>query len=272
MIKKLKSCSNKPQSVVVVTGGFDPVTPAHISLFQEAAKLGDMLVVYANSDEWLRRKKRKAFMPGEDRCNILSAIGCVDEVVLMESDDDTDDTSVAAIKDALTRHKDSKIIFANGGDRTKSTTPEQKHFLGVDKVEFVFGVGGAEKTHASSVYLKNWTQDLTTRRWGHYNVLYYTPTCKVKELVLSPGRFISLQKHYHRKEYWVIVSGTAEVVLNDTTSIKMPGDMVRVDIEEKHKITNIGQDELKIIEVQLGSYLEEDDIVRYEKIDEESEK
>ena len=130
--------------VVLVTGGFDPLHSGHIAYFKAARELGDHLVVGVNSDAWLERKKGKAFMPFEERCAIIKELNCVDEVIGFKDDDDT---ACGAIFQVLsTCGSQTKVIFANGGDRSKQNIPE----MALSDVEFVFGVGGEDKKNSSS--------------------------------------------------------------------------------------------------------------------------
>ena len=124
---------------VMVSGGFDPVHAGHIRMIRHAAQYGDVIVI-ANSDDWLFRKKGFVFMEWERRVEILNAIK---GVVLVDSVDDSDGT----VCDAIRRHKPT--FFANGGDRGKSNTPEQTvcEELGV---ELLWGIGGEEKVDSSS--------------------------------------------------------------------------------------------------------------------------
>ena len=125
-------------TTVIVTGGFDPLHSGHIAYFKAAKKLGDKLVVGLNSDEWLRRKKGRPFMPLIERKTIIENLEMVDEVI---SFNDEDDTATQAIKQVREKNPKAKIVFANGGDRKKENTPEENE-NDDDGVEFVFGVGG----------------------------------------------------------------------------------------------------------------------------------
>lgn len=135
--------------VILVTGGFDPLHRGHIEYFNAAKKLGDILVVGINSDDWLIRKKGKNFMSIDDRSSIISHLSMVDHCILF---DDTDNTAIQAIHNVKKLYPNSKIIFANGGDRTSSNIPE----MIFEDVEYVFGVGGTEKINSSSWILENW--------------------------------------------------------------------------------------------------------------------
>lgn len=134
--------------IVLVTGGFDPLHSGHIRYFKAAKNLGDMLIVGLNSDEWLERKKGRAFMPWNERLCVLNNLSMVDEVYTF---DDEDDSARHFIQQVRAHYPDAKIIFANGGDRTKDNIPE----LSESGIEFVFGVGG-DKTASSSIFLQRW--------------------------------------------------------------------------------------------------------------------
>jgi len=137
------------KTIVVATGGFDPVHSGHIRYLNAAKKLGDILVVGVNSNSWLQRKKGQYFMSITDRVMIIENLKMVDHCILF---DDNDDTAIEAIRNVKLLYPNDKIIFANGGDRTKDNIPE----MVFDDVEFVFGVGGFDKMNSSSVLLKNW--------------------------------------------------------------------------------------------------------------------
>ena len=129
----------KKRKTVMVSGGFDPVHVGHIRMIREAAQHGDVIVI-ANSDSWLHRKKGYVFMDFEKRSEILNALK---GVIIVDSVDDSDGTVCEAIR----RH--APTYFANGGDRGRTNTPEQDvcEELGV---ELLWGIGGDYKADASS--------------------------------------------------------------------------------------------------------------------------
>jgi len=137
--------------IVLVTGGFDPIHSGHIAYFEEAKKLGDLLIVGVNSDAWLERKKGRAFMPWSERATIVDNLKMVDFVYEFYDDDGS---SIDAIKRVREAYPDAKIIFANGGDRTKDNIPEMA--FEDANVEFVFGIGGEDKRNSSSWILEEW--------------------------------------------------------------------------------------------------------------------
>lgn len=104
------------------------------------------------------------------------------------------------------------------------------------------------------------------RPWGHYEVLEESPGYKVKRIVVNPGGKLSLQYHHKREEHWVVVSGTARVTKGDEILDLKPSQYVFLPLGIQHRLENPGKEPLHLIEVQYGSYLGEDDIVRVEDI------
>ena len=126
------------EKVIIVSGGFDPLHSGHISYLTEASKLGDYLIIALNSDQWLKNKKSKFFLPFEERKSILENLKMVDEVFLSIDQDKTVCKSLEKIR---------PDIFANGGDRSTEEVPEtvicNKH-----KIKMIDGLG--EKIRSSS--------------------------------------------------------------------------------------------------------------------------
>ena len=138
-------------TIVIATGGFDPIHSGHINYLNEASKLGNYLIVGINSDGWLIRKKGKAFMEWKERAIIVENLKSVHTVIDFE---DFDGTAKDAILKVRRMNPTAKIIFANGGDRTKENIPEMD--IQDTNLEFIFGVGGEIKQNSSSWILKSW--------------------------------------------------------------------------------------------------------------------
>ena len=139
-------------TLALVTGGFDPLHSGHIAYFKAAKQLGDALCVAVNSNDWLIRKKGKYFMTAPERISIIKELKMVDACIEFN---DKDDTANDAIKMALEVYDD--IIFANGGDRGNTNTPEYEEFRYNNRVKFMWGVGGDDKKNSSSWILDRWT-------------------------------------------------------------------------------------------------------------------
>jgi mannose-1-phosphate guanylyltransferase/mannose-6-phosphate isomerase len=104
------------------------------------------------------------------------------------------------------------------------------------------------------------------RPWGHYQDVDIAPRYRVKRIVVKAGRTLSLQKHFHRSEHWVVVQGTAEVTVNEDVRIVHENESMYIPIGSVHRLANPGKIPLELIEVQVGSYLGEDDIVRFDDV------
>lgn len=252
------------KKIVLATGGFDPLHSGHIAYLREARELGDMLVVGVNTDAWLVRKKGRAFMPAADRVAVIESLQFVNHCILFG---DNDDTAVEAINNVKLLYPNDHIIFANGGDRTKDNIPE----MCVKDVEFVFGVGGTNKTNSSSWLLDEWKAPKTDRVWGYYRVLHEMPGTKVKELTINPGESLSMQRHEHRAEYWHIAEGKCRVDIipaieeQHSWQILQKHDEFAIPCSSWHKLSNPYNKPCKIVEIQYGNYCSEDDITRIDK-------
>ncbi len=259
--------------VVLVTGGFDPIHSGHLAYFKAAKQLGNKLIVGLNSDDWLTRKKGKPFMPFKERLEIVKGLSVVDEVI---SFDDSDDTACGAIYKTLATKSGSRIIFANGGDRTDENIPEMQIYGDTHYVKFVFGVGGEDKKNSSSWILKEWKAPKVDRSWGHYRELYQGEGFQVKELVIAPHSKLSMQRHKHRSETWNIVSGKAHIKMNTVISSDPldgcgvyhldPANPVDIPANVWHQGCNESDEPAHIVEVWKGktNRLREDDIERWD--------
>jgi mannose-1-phosphate guanylyltransferase/mannose-6-phosphate isomerase len=104
------------------------------------------------------------------------------------------------------------------------------------------------------------------RPWGYYEGIDSGERFQVKRITVKPGEMLSLQMHHHRAEHWVVVSGTARVTCGDTVKLLSENESTYIPIGTTHRLENPGKVPLHIIEVQSGSYLGEDDIVRFEDV------
>ena len=104
------------------------------------------------------------------------------------------------------------------------------------------------------------------RPWGWFESLAIGERFQVKRIYVKPGAALSLQSHNHRSEHWVVVSGTATVTIDDTVQLVTEGQSVFVPLGAIHRMENLGKMPMVLIEVQIGSYLGEDDIIRYEDV------
>ena len=104
------------------------------------------------------------------------------------------------------------------------------------------------------------------RPWGSYQRIDAGARFQVKRITVKPGQRLSLQKHFHRAEHWVVVRGTAEVTIDDQVILRHENEAAYLPIGSVHRLANPGKIDLELIEVQVGSYTGEDDIVRFEDV------
>ena len=145
------------KSVIVLSGGFDPIHKGHMRMFREAANLGHQVIVWLNSDEWLTRKKGKPFMKFYERKEILEGIKYISSVVKFDDNDDTACSLIHQVRSTYnsgmfnhdhefnnpTGRNDYQIFFANGGDRTKGNVPELDTCRKLD-VTMLWNIGGGK--------------------------------------------------------------------------------------------------------------------------------
>jgi mannose-1-phosphate guanylyltransferase/mannose-6-phosphate isomerase len=106
------------------------------------------------------------------------------------------------------------------------------------------------------------TIERTTRPWGWYETISEVAGNKVKRIGVLPGQQLSLQKHHQRAEHWVVTQGTARVTLDDQVFELTPGQHCDIAVGQVHRLANLTDQPVEIVEVQFGAYLGEDDIVR----------
>ena len=253
-------------NIVLFTGGFDPIHSGHIEAIKEAQMYG-RVIIGLNSDAWLTRKKGMPFMPFEERKAVLDQFK---NILCVIGFDDSDGSAIDAIRQSRMMFPNNKVIFVNGGDRTAANIPEMEAFKDDPMVEFKFSVGGEVKKNSSSWILNNWKAPTETRVWGKFMSYYQSEQSKVKRLIIEPGKSISMQYHTKRSEFWFVENGTGKVYALEEGIEKEQGiitkhDSVFIPAEQWHRIENVGDEELCIIEIQYGELCTEDDIIRLPK-------
>ena len=104
------------------------------------------------------------------------------------------------------------------------------------------------------------------RPWGWFESLAMGDRFQVKRICVKPGAALSLQSHNHRSEHWMVVGGTATVTIDNEVTLVTEGQSIYVPLGAKHRMANSGKQPMVLIEVQIGTYLGEDDIIRYEDV------
>jgi D-beta-D-heptose 7-phosphate kinase/D-beta-D-heptose 1-phosphate adenosyltransferase len=196
----------------------------------QAAMKYSPVAVAVNSDDWLMRKKGFVFMPFEERCEIIEALGVRTYPV-----DDSDGTVCKAIK------KLRPDFFGNGGDRGADNTPEADICAELN-IPIIYELGGGKVQSSSS--LVNYREE---RIWGEFEILH-EGKFKVKILRVKPNHGISIQSHKHRNEHWVFPHSDAYEYIRRG---------------QVHCLHNPTDEILEVVEVQTGTYFGEDDETKY---------
>lgn len=166
---------------------------------------------------------------------------------------------------------DSKNNLIYGGER-KIATIDIEDCIIVDTGDalLVSKKGSSQKVKQAVAQLNSHGSALTNihltgyRPWGTYTVLEESPGYKIKRIEVKPGKRLSLQKHYHRNEHWIVVSGTATVTVGVETRLVRPNESTYIKMGELHRLENKGKIPVVLIEAQVGEYTGEDDIVRFD--------
>ncbi len=171
-----------------------------------------------------------------------------------------------------THHLRAQDTYIHAGGQRPVVALGTRGLLVIDTPDALLVVDPSHAEAVKEVVAKLETLDATqavqhrrvARPWGWYDSIDLGPRHQVKRITVKPGASLSLQKHHHRAEHWVVVSGTAEVTNGDKVMVLSENQSTYIPIGQVHRLANPGKVPLEIIEVQSGAYLGEDDIVRYE--------
>jgi mannose-6-phosphate isomerase-like protein (cupin superfamily) len=158
-------------------------------------------------------------------------------------------------------HRNRKVVVIDSPDTNVIDTEDGL---------LVFKTGSSEKMKAAyDELVKRKAPEATAhpfefRPWGDFEILRDTAEFKSKVIHVLPGQRLSLQSHAKRAEHWIIIRGEAEVTLNDQILRPKPGEHIFIPQGAKHRMTNPGKEPVEFVEVQVGTYFGEDDIVRYQ--------
>jgi mannose-1-phosphate guanylyltransferase/mannose-6-phosphate isomerase len=153
------------------------------------------------------------------------------------------------------------VVAIGTSDLVIIDTPDAVLVTSVDKVEQVKDVVATLKKNGQAQAI---THRKVARPWGWYDSIDMGECFQVKRIAVKPGASLSLQMHHHRAEHWIVVKGTAKVTNGDQVFLLRENQSTFIPIGTKHRLENPGITDLEMIEVQSGSYLGEDDIVRFE--------
>ncbi len=174
------------------------------------------------------------------------------------------DTMAVDTRNSLLRSHDRHLLATVGvDDLIVVTTPDATLVAHRDAAQDVKKIVEQLKAAGRSEHSLH---RVVHRPWGSYDSLESGERFQVKRIVVKPGASLSLQKHHHRAEHWIVVSGTAEVTCDDKVFLLGENQSTYIPLGSKHRLRNPGKVALELIEVQSGSYLGEDDIVRFDDV------
>lgn len=210
----------------------------------------------------MERTDRAAVVPADFGWSDVGSWSAVWDV-LEHDDDGNTSVGTAVFQDSHNSlvHSDGKILTTVVGldDVIVVTTPDAVLVASRNKAEQVKGLVehlNAQNRHEAIEHLRIY------RPWGYYQGVDQGSRYQVKRIVVNPGAKLSLQKHFHRSEHWVVVRGTAEVIIGSECRLIHENESTYIPIGSVHRLANPGKIPLELIEVQAGSYLGEDDIIR----------
>ena len=224
-----------------------------------------MLSIPDNSIDYavMEKSDNIRVIKGDFKWNDLGSFDALDEVFEKDKFGNTINDSLLTI--------DSKNNFVYGSNRLKVLI-DIEDLIVVDTADalLITKKGSSQKIKDVVAKLKDRDSQLphihitAYRPWGSYTVLEEADRYKIKRIEVKPGKRLSLQKHFHRSEHWIVVSGTALVRVGDDEKIVRANESVYIPIGELHRLKNPGKIKLVLVEAQVGEYTGEDDIVRVE--------
>ncbi len=225
----------------------------------------DMLNIPDDSIDYavMEKSKKVKVVPSDIDWSDVGSFDALYDELAQDADGNTKNNKHIAI--------DSKNNLIVGEERVIATVDvEDLIIIDTGDALLVSKKGSSQKVKKVVQKLKEQNSHLPNihltahRPWGTYSILEDTPGYKIKRIIVNPGKRLSLQKHYHRNEHWIVVSGTATVTVGEETKIIRPNESTYIKMGEVHRLANDGVIPVVLIEAQVGEYTGEDDIVRLE--------
>ncbi len=230
-----------------------------IDLPSAFVRLDDISIDYAV----MEKAKNIAVVPGNFGWSDMGAWSAVADLMPADEQGNKSNNCEPILIDSRNTYIDSKdrLVAAIGLDNMLIVdTPDALLVADRSKSQEVRQVVNRLKASGHEAHKIHRT---AVRPWGMYTVLGEGQGFKIKRVVVKPGQSLSLQMHHHRSEHWVVVFGTANITVDDTTTMMTQNQSTYIPIGSRHRLENPGITDLVLIEVQCGSYLGEDDIVRF---------
>jgi mannose-1-phosphate guanylyltransferase len=232
-------------------------------------KEADMLKIEENSIDFALLEKTKSVKVVESDID-WSDLGNFDSIY-NELEKDENNNAVSSKEDVVGINSKNNLIMS-GGKMIAAIDIEDLIVVNTDDAILISKKGSSQNVKKVVDELKNRNSELHThhltvhRPWGSYTVLLESPLYKLKKISVKPSAKLSLQKHFHRSEHWIVTSGTALVTVGDKETLLRANESTYIPVGFVHRLENPGLIPLVIIEAQVGEYLKEDDIVRFEDI------
>jgi mannose-1-phosphate guanylyltransferase/mannose-6-phosphate isomerase len=245
------------------------------AVWQKSKAEGDKIVIPADFTELenisidyavMEKAKNIAVIPGDFDWSDIGAWSAVADAIPADAEGNTTSSGQTIVIDSRNTHIETKdrLVAVIGLDNVLVIdTPDALLVADKSKSQEVRQVVSRLKASGHEAHR---THRTVSRPWGTYTVLEEGAGFKIKRIAVKAGASLSLQMHHHRSEHWVVVSGTAEVVNGEQTIALKANESTYIPAGNKHRLTNNGDTELALIEVQCGPYLGEDDIVRFEDV------
>lgn len=226
-------------------------------------KYDDMINIPENSIDYavMEKSKKSKMVPLDIDWSDLGSFDSLYEKLPKDKDQNTINKNFISI------NSKNNLIYSNS---RKIATIDIENMVIVDTTDalLISKKGSTQKVKQIVQKLKDENSELHNvhvtgyRPWGSYTVLEDTSGYKIKRIEVKPGKRLSLQKHFHRNEHWIVVSGTATVTIGNEVRIVRPNESTYIKMGEIHRLANDGKIPVVLIEVQVGEYTKEDDIIR----------
>ncbi|SEP05669.1 mannose-1-phosphate guanylyltransferase / mannose-6-phosphate isomerase [Luteibacter sp. UNC138MFCol5.1] len=214
----------------------------------------------------MEKTDRAAVVPVSCRWSDIGSWSALWEAADKDADGNAADGDVITLdtRNTLVRTHDRHMVATIGlDDVIVVTTPDATLVASRDEVQHVKKIVDSLSTAGRGEHLAH---RQVYRPWGSYDSIDMGERFQVKRIVVKPGSVLSLQMHHHRAEHWIVVSGTAEVTCGEKVFLLTENQSTYIPLGVTHRLRNVGKVPLELIEVQSGSYLGEDDIVRFEDV------
>jgi len=232
---------------------------------QTKIQLNDMQVIPDDSIDYavMEKSSKVKVIASDIEWSDLGSFDALDEELLKDKNGNTNNKHLYTV--------DSKNNFIYSKERAVALVDIEDLII-VDTADalLISKKGASQKVKKVVEQLKKAETKLhhihltTHRPWGTYTILEESNQYKIKRIIVKPSKRLSLQKHFHRSEHWVVVSGTALVTIGEKEILIKQNESIYIPIGELHRLENPGKMDLVLIETQVGNYLGEDDIVRIE--------